>query len=90
MVTNMKKPTTVTATVSTLLDTLKLDEEGQARAAIALALAGKLDDAADNVSGAVSVAVPGLARELSATLDVLMASQLDSSDFLAGIFEKSP
>ena len=76
----------VTESVKALLADLVLDKEGQARAAIAIALAGKLDDAAASQSGAVSVAAPGIARELSATLDALLAGQADSSDFVAAIF----
>ncbi|MGD0312498.1 MAG: hypothetical protein ABSC90_08545 [Acidimicrobiales bacterium] len=76
----------VTAAVEALLDDLELDNEGRARASIALALACKLDQAASSTSGAVAVAVPGTARELSATLDALLASQGETTDFVAELF----
>jgi hypothetical protein len=81
---------TVSAADKGLLDDLVLDKEGQARASIALALAGKLDAAGLSQSGAVAVASSGLARELSATLDAIIATQTDSSDFVEELFGRSP
>jgi hypothetical protein len=76
----------VTAAVNALLEDLELDKEGHARAAIARALAAKLDDAALSSSGAVSVATPGIAKELSNTLDAVLATQADTEEFVAGLF----
>jgi hypothetical protein len=82
-------PTPVTHAVEALLADLELDKDGHARAAIALALAGKLDDAALSNSGAVAVAAPSIARELSNTLDALLASQANADDFVAGLFGRA-
>jgi hypothetical protein len=86
MVTN---PTPVSTAVSALLAELELDKEGAARASIALALAAKLDDAALSASGAVAVAAPSIAKELSSTLDALIAAQADPSEFVAELFGRS-
>lgn len=79
----------VTEAVKDLIDGLELDKEGQARATIALALACKLDDCLESTSGVVAQATAGLAKELSATLDTIMESQVDSDDFVAGLFGRS-
>jgi len=79
----------VTEAVDALLEGLQLNPEGQARAAIARALAGKLDDAALSQSGVVAAAAAGIAKELSATLDALVAGQVDPDDFVSELFGRS-
>jgi hypothetical protein len=70
----------VTEAVGALLSTLELDERGEVDAAIARALAVRLDAA----GGAESAS--GLARELRLTLDAIAGSAGDRSGFVAGLF----
>jgi hypothetical protein len=66
--------------------TLTLDEAGEARAQIALALAGKLDQAAKSDSAGVAQSVAGISRELRDTLDQLSLSQGERQAFVAELF----
>jgi hypothetical protein len=68
-----------------MLADIELDKPGKARAAIALALAGKLDDAATSKSGAVAVAAAGLAKELRGVLDTLVDTGAEDDRRLAEI-----
>jgi hypothetical protein len=73
----------VTAAVEAFIEGLVgLDSAGAARAAIARSLAVKLDQAEESTSGAVAVASAGLARELSAVLDALSATQAADDELL--------
>lgn len=74
----------VTTAVRRLLDTLTLDEMGDARAAVALALAERLDDIAGATTGAAATAAAGLSRELQVTLEAIMvpADAEDADKFL--------
>ena len=76
---------TVTETVEALLKTLDLDELGQARAATALVIAEKLDDARGLKAGVVMAAVPSLSRELSVVLAVLTETD-EAGDFVESLF----
>jgi hypothetical protein len=85
----MVRRRSVTATVETFIDSLiGLDSAGLARAAIARSLAVKLDQAEQSTSGAVAVASAGLARELSATLDALSATQAADDELLRELMSR--
>jgi hypothetical protein len=58
----------VVTAVKAFLATLTLDEIGEARAAVALALAQRIDDTAGATTGAAAMAAAGLSRELQITL----------------------
>jgi len=80
---------TVSAAVESFIDSLVgLDSAGLARAAIARSLAVKLDQAEQSSSGAVAVASAGLARELSATLDTLTATQAADDELLRELMDR--
>lgn len=85
----VKELNSVTAAVGALLDDLALDFKGQSLASVALVLAAKLDDARDSTSGAVSVAVPGIAKELVAILDELTIDSSETMSFVDGLFGRS-
>jgi hypothetical protein len=76
----------VSEAVHGLLQGLVLDKAGEARAAIALALAAKLDQSTQSNSGAVAVAAAGLAKELSATLGAILEAQEQDDVVLREIF----
>ena len=79
----------VTEAIRELVEALEpLDKEASARATIALALATKLDACLQGTSGVLAQATAGLAKELSTTIDALMESQVDSDDFVAGLFNR--
>ena len=80
---------TVSEAVGTFVDSLVgLDPAGLARSAIARSLAVKLDQAEQSSSGAVAVASAGLARELSATLDALTATQAADDELLRELLNR--
>ena len=56
------RDTSVENAVAALLADLKLDDMGEARAAIAMALAKSLDESAVATTGAMAQSVPGVAR----------------------------
>ena len=58
----------VAEAVSTMLEKLLLDDAGQSRAAIAMALARSLDAAQSSQTGTVAQAIPSMAKELRATI----------------------
>jgi hypothetical protein len=73
--------------VQTFVDGLDLDELDAARASIALALAAKLDQAADSSSPGVAQSVASIARELRETLEVLADSKGEAAAFVAELFQ---
>lgn len=72
--------------VEKLLASLDLDEAGRARAAIALALASKLDEASLSDSGTIAMATAGIAKELRAVIDATLAAGNPGDDFIADLF----
>jgi hypothetical protein len=66
-----------------LIDSIELDEFGEARAAVARTLAIKLDQA---VVSADSLAVPGTAKELREIIDVFQEAGDDAQEFVGGLF----
>lgn len=80
------RPTAVLPAVETLLKSLELNEEGNARAAIARALASKLDEAALSDSGTIAMATAGIAKELRAVLDEILAATGDDALFVHDLF----
>lgn len=76
------------AAVETLIGVLDLDEAGEANAAIARALASKLDEARDSESGAAAVAISGIAKELRAVIDDLRDSASDRQSFVSELFSE--
>jgi hypothetical protein len=63
-----------------------LDEAGLANAAIARALAAKLDEARDSESGAAAMAMSGIAKELRAVIDDIRDSASDRQSFVSDLF----
>lgn len=98
MVTPTKKPATrkpraprvvkgaVAVAVDKLLATLELDEVGKTNAAIAQALAAKLDEARQSDSGAIAMAISGIAKELRAVIESILATTSDNEEFVADLF----
>jgi hypothetical protein len=84
----MVKPSVTAAVEAFIGDLVGLDTAGLARAAIARSLAIKLDQAETSESGAVAVASAGLARELSATLDALKATQAADDELLRELMSR--
>ena len=79
-------PPTVYSAVCKLLDGMELDDEGQASAAIARALAAKLDEAGQSDSGTIAMATAGIAKELRAVLDEILAATGDDALFVHDLF----
>jgi hypothetical protein len=77
---------TVYSAVNALLSGMELDPAGNARAAIARALARKLDEAGHQDSGTIAMAMSGIAKELRGTLDTILEGTGDSQTFLADLF----
>lgn len=78
---------TVLQAVTTLLESLDLDATGEAHAAIAGALAERLDASSGANSGAQTAACAGIAKELRATIATLTAKVGDANDFVADLFD---
>ena len=76
----------VHTTVCAWLDTLDLDDEGRANAAIARALAAKLDEAGQSDSGTIAMAISGIAKELRATLDAIKADANETEAWVRDLF----
>lgn len=70
-----------------MLATLDLDEAGQARAAIARAVAGKLDVAVRSDLRPDPTA--GLSKELREVVNELLEASGDDQEFTASLFEES-
>lgn len=71
-----------------LLDTLTLDEAGEVKAAIARALASKLDEARDAESGAVAMAISAIATTLNVMVNEIVEGTAERDEFVAGLFGK--
>ncbi len=84
------QPLSVKATLDVLLKTLDLDEAGKTKAAIAGALAAKLDEAALSDSGAVAMATAGIAKELREVVDAILEATASDGEFVADLFATSP
>lgn len=78
----------VTATLEAFLSTLELDEANATRGAVAIVLANKLDQARSDHTGAVAMAVAGLARELSDVLDAILEGTAADDEFVRGLFSE--
>jgi hypothetical protein len=78
----------VVRAVETFLRTLDLDEMGDAKAAIARALALKLDKTQHSTVGIEAQAVASIAKELRAVLDEIRDATSDASEFAAGLFSE--
>jgi hypothetical protein len=69
------------------LATVELDELGEARAAIALTLATKLDACLKNDAASVAMAVAGMSKELRECLaEIVDANDSSAEEFLQGVF----
>lgn len=79
--------TTVMAAVERLLASLELDEAGEMNAAIARALAAKLDEARQSDSGAIAMAISGIAKELRAVVEAILEASSNTQEFVAGLFD---
>jgi hypothetical protein len=77
---------TIFEKVEALLADIELDSFGEARAAIALMLAAKLDEAAGDHNGAVAMAVAGISKELRAVIDSILEITAEDDDFVAGLY----
>lgn len=76
----------VLATLEKLLDTLELDEAGETRAAIARAVAGKLDEAASSEMRAGPDPTSSLSKELRDVVNEILEDSADDDDFVADLF----
>ncbi len=65
-----------------MLQSLELDKPGDARAAIARALAAKLDEARDSDSATSALAIAGIARELREVIDAILESSEDDAEWV--------
>lgn len=81
-----RDPTSVTVAIDNLLKGMELDPLGETNAAIARALAGKLDEARRSDSGAIAMAIAGIAKELRAVVDSILATSGDNQEFVADLF----
>lgn len=76
------------AAVDRWLKTLELDDDVSTRAAIARALATKLDESVAADSGPAAMAAAGIAKELRDVLDAIReATDTEASDFIADLFQ---
>ena len=64
----------------------ELDELGGLRAALAAALAGKLDQLRGADTAQAALAVPGISRELRELLGEIQGASDDTQEFVAGLF----
>ena len=83
MVTETKS---VAQAVAKLLDGLDLDDVGEANAAIARALASKLDEAGQSDSGAIAMAISGIAKELRSTVEAILADVRETDAWITDLF----
>ena len=77
---------TVYSAVCKLLDGMELNDEGEANAAIARALAKKLDEAGQSDSGTIAMAISGIAKELRATLEAILADARETDAWITDLF----
>lgn len=80
------RPAGVSSSLDKLLITLELDEAGDTKAAIARALAKKLDQASTDRTGAVAMAISGIAKELRDLIDALTEDTSARDAFVASLF----
>lgn len=78
----------VSAALERLLKSVELDEAGDAKAAIARALATKLDQSAGSDSGPVAMATAGIARELREVIDAILEANEDDEGFVPDLFSE--
>jgi hypothetical protein len=76
----------VAEAVDVLLAGLELDDAAAANAAIARALAAKLDEARASDSGAAAMAMSGIAKELRAVIDEIRQATGDREQFVTDLF----
>ena len=76
----------VLTALDAFLRTLDLDEAQQTNAAIARALATKLDQAKADQTGAVAMAVAGLAKELRSVVDAIADATSGDDDLMGDLF----
>lgn len=81
-------PSPVFEKVTALLATVELDDLGSARAAIALTLAMKLDEASRSDSGAIAMAIAGISKELRAVLDTILEGTAEDDEFVASLYSE--
>ena len=80
----------VASAVAKLLDGMELDDAGEANAAIARALASKLDEAGQSDSGTIAMAISGIAKELRATVEAILADAKDTEEWVGELFATVP
>ena len=78
----------VAMAVEKLLTTVDLDEAGEAKAAIARALATKLDQATASDAGPVAMSMAGIAKELREVVDAILEASDDDGAFVADLFQR--
>lgn len=76
----------VKTAIEALLDGLDLDPATTANAAIARALADKLDETREAESSAASMAIAGIAKELRAVIDEIRSATDDQGEFVTDLF----
>lgn len=76
----------VSTALEKLLGSVELDEGGATKAAIARALATKLDQAVLTDSGPVAMSVAGISKELRECIDAILESTGDVDGFVADLF----
>ena len=76
----------VASAVAKLLDGMELDDVGEANAAIARALAAKLDEAGQSDSGTIAMAISGIAKELRATVEAILADARETDAWITDLF----
>jgi hypothetical protein len=76
----------VAESIERLLGGLELDPALEANAAIARALAGKLDETREADSAAASMAIAGIAKELRAVIDEIRSATDDQEGFVTDLF----
>lgn len=76
----------VASAVDKLLDGMVLSAEGEAKAAIARALARQLDQASSAESGAMAMATAGIAKELRGVVDAIVEATSADDEFVHGLF----
>lgn len=77
---------TVLQAVEGLLGTIELDELGAARAALARALAEKVDQVLVSEGGQAAQALPAISKELREVLDAIREASDDSAEYVSGLF----
>ena len=81
-----KSQPTVFSAVCKLLDGMELNDEGEANAAIARALAAKLDEAGQSDSGTIAMAISGIAKELRATVEAILSDARETDAWITDLF----